>query len=298
MPSQAATYRCGYVALAGRSNVGKSTLLNRLVGEKVAIVSPLPQTTRGAIVGIRTDPDAQLIIVDAPGIHQPRRALNQRMVQSAQRAIAQADLIALVVEARPISPQDRELIALVGERDVPVVVVINKIDLVARPKLIPLAEQWLRALPKAEIVPVSALSGENVEELARTLKQFLPPGPALMPADQAMAQSARELAAEIVREKLFLQMRQEIPFSTAVQVEHWEELPERKLTRIGAAVVVERDSHKGMVIGAGGSRLKEVGQAARLELEAMLGHRVYLELQVRVENNWTRDPRRLDQFGL
>ncbi|HLH76494.1 MAG TPA: GTPase Era, partial [Candidatus Binataceae bacterium] len=291
-------YRCGYVALAGRSNVGKSTLLNRLVGEKVAIVSPLPQTTRGAIVGIRTDADAQLIIVDAPGIHQARRALNQRMVQRAQRAIAQADAVAIVVEPRPVAPQDRELIATVSERNVPTAVVINKIDLVARPNLIPLAEQWLRAAPKAEIVPVSALTGENVEELVRTLKAFLPLGPALMPADQATAQSVRELAGEIVREKLFLQMRQEIPFSTAVQIERWEELPERKLTRIGAAVVVERDSHKGMVIGAGGARLKEVGQAARLELEAILGQRVYLELQVRVENNWTRDPRRLDQFGL
>lgn len=298
MAPEAPAHRCGYVALAGRSNVGKSTLLNRLVGEKVAIVSPLPQTTRGAIVGIRTDPDAQLIIVDAPGIHEARRALNQRMVQTAQRAIAQADVVAIVVEARPVAPQDRELIAAVGARDVPMVVVINKIDLIPRPNLIPLAQQWLGAAPKAEIVPVSALSGENVEELVRTLKQLLPVGPALMPADQATAQSARELAAEIVREKLFLQMRQEIPFSTAVQVEHWEELPERKLTRIVAAVVVERDSHKGMVIGAGGARLKEIGQAARLELETILGQRVYLELQVRVENNWTRDPRRLDQFGL
>jgi GTP-binding protein Era len=299
MASGGVKYRAGYVVLGGRSNVGKSTLLNRIVGEKVAIVTPRPQTTRRRIVGIRTDPDAQLILVDTPGLHEATRLLNRRMVETARASISQSDVLALVVEAAErLDLKDRALLAEMRELGRPTVVIINKIDLLARPRLIPLTEECLNLVPEAEIVPVSALSGENVAELIATLKRMLPEGPALMPEDQYTDQTERTIAQEIIREKIFLAMRQEIPFSTAVQVEQYTEIEERNLVRILATIIVERDSHKGMMIGAGGQQLKQIGQSARLELEQQLGRRVFLELNVKVEKNWTSDPRRLSELDL
>jgi GTPase len=299
MASGGAEHRAGYVVLCGRSNVGKSTLLNRLVGEKVAIVTPRPQTTRRRILGIRTDPDAQLILVDTPGLHEATRLLNRRMVDVARAAMAEGDVVAVLVEAGPrLAAEDRELLAEVCKLGRPTTVVINKIDLVARTMLIPLAQECLGLAPEAEIVPVSALSGENVAELVATLKRMLPPGPALMPEDQYTDQSERLLVEEAIREKIFLAMRQEIPFSTAVKVEQFTEVEDRNLVRISAIIIVDRDAHKGMMIGAGGQRLKQIGQSARLDIEQRLGRRVFLELHVKVEKNWTRDPRRLSEFGL
>ena len=299
MPSGGDEYRAGYVVLCGRSNVGKSTLLNRIVGEKVAIVTPLPQTTRHRILGIRTDSDAQLILVDTPGLHEASRLLNRRMVEVARASMAQADVAAALVEAgERLNPADREIIAEVRQLKRPAVVIINKIDLVARPRLIPLAEECLRMIPEAEIVPVSALRSENVEELIATLKRMLPVGPALMPEDQFTDQTERALVEEVIREKIFLAMRQELPFSTAVKVERYLEVEDRNLVRIFANIIVDRDSHKGMMIGAGGQQLKQIGQSARLEIEQQLGRRVFLELVVKVEKNWTRDPRRLAELGL
>ena len=299
MPDDSAEYRAGYVALGGRSNVGKSTLLNRIVGEKVAIVTPRPQTTRRRILGIRTDPDAQLILIDLPGLHEAVRLLNRRMVTVARKSMAEADVVAALVEAGDhLSAGDRQFLSEVCRLGRPTVVVINKIDLVPRPVLIPLTEECLRMAPDAEIVPVSALRGENVDELVSTLKKLLPAGPALMPADQYTDQTERAIAEEVVREKIFLAMRQEIPFSTAVRVEQFTELQERNLVRIAATIIVDRDAHKGMIIGAGGQQLKQIGQNARIDLEQRLGKRVFLELTVRVEKNWTRDLRKLEQMGL
>jgi GTPase len=300
MASGGGEYRAGYVVLCGRSNVGKSTLLNHVVGEKVAIVTPRPQTTRRRIVGIRTDPDAQLILVDTPGVHDAAtRLLNRRMVDVARASMAEADVVAVVVEAgERLDPDDRAMLAEVRRLGRPTVVIINKIDLVARPHLIPLAEDCLRLAPEAEIVPLSALSGENVAELLATLKRMLPEGPALMPEDQYTDQTQRALVEEVIREKIFLAMRQEVPFSTAVKVEQFTEVEGRNLVRIYATIIVERDSHKGMMIGTGGQRLKQIGQSARLEIERQLGKRVFLELIVKVEKNWTRDPRRLSELGL
>jgi GTPase len=299
MESGGAEHRAGYVVLCGRSNVGKSTLLNRIIGEKVAIVTPRPQTTRRRIVGIRTDPDAQLILVDTPGLHEATRLLNRRMVEVARESMTQGDVLAVVVEAgEQLDPRDRALLAEVRKLARPTVVVINKIDLIPRTRLISLAEQCLSLEPEAEIVPVSALSGENVPELLATLKRMLPAGPALMPEDQYTDQTERAIVEEIIRERIFLAMRQEIPFSTAVKVERFTEIEERSLVRIFATIIVERDSHKGMIIGAGGQRLKQMGQSARLEIEQQLGKRVYLELNVKVEKNWTSDPRRLSELGL
>jgi GTP-binding protein Era len=292
-------YRAGYVVLCGRSNVGKSTLLNRIIGEKVAIVTPRPQTTRRRIVGVRTDPDAQLILVDTPGLHEATRLLNRRMVETARESMSQGDVIAVMIEAGDrLAPADRGVLQEVRGLGRPAVVIINKIDLVARPRLIPLAEECLKACPDAEIVPVSALSGENVEELIATLKRMLPAGTALMPEDQYTDQSQRALVEEVIREKIFLEMEQEIPFSTAVKVEQFTEIEDRNLVRIHAVIIVDRDSHKGMIIGSGGLRLKSIGQSARLEIEQQLGRRVFLELHVKVEKNWTKNPRRLSELGL
>jgi GTPase len=299
MASGGDEYRAGYVVLCGRSNVGKSTLLNRIVGEKVAIVTPRPQTTRRRIVGIRTDPDAQLILVDTPGLHEATRLLNRRMVEVARESMAQADVVAVLVEAgEQLDGEDRAMLAEVRKLGRPTAVIINKIDLVPRPSLIPLAQECLRLAPDAEIVPVSALSGENLPELLATLKRMLPVGPALMPEDQYTDQTERALVEEIIREKIFLAMRQEIPFSTAVRVEQFTEVEDRNLVRIHATIIVDRDSHKGMMIGTGGQRLKQIGQSARLEIEQHMGKRVFLELNVKVEKNWTRDRRRLAALGL
>jgi GTP-binding protein Era len=295
----AAEHRTGFVALGGRTNVGKSTLLNRLVGRKVAIVTPRPQTTRARILGIRNDPDAQMILIDTPGIHEPRRPLNQRMVDTARRSLAEGEVVLAVIEAGArLHPADRDFLKDASKLTAPAIIVINKIDRLAREQLLPLIDECRHELPGAEIVPVSARTGENLDDLVATIKRYLRVGPALMPADEYTDQSERTLAAEIIREKIFLKMREEVPFTTAVRIERFEEDAARKLIRISAVVVVERDSHKGMIIGAGGQMLKEIGTAARLDLERLLDARVFLELFVRVEPNWTKDPRKLGELGM
>jgi GTPase len=296
--ADALEHRAGFVVLGGRSNVGKSTLLNRLVGQKVAIVTPRPQTTRRRIIGIRTDPDAQLLLVDTPGIHDSSKELNRRMVEVARRALTEGQVVLGVVEAgKSIDPADRAVLEQLAALKARLIIVINKLDLLPRPHLLPLIEELHGGFPNAEIVPVSALRGDNVEELIGTVKQMLPVGPALMPEDQYTDQSERMIAEESVREKIFLAMRQEIPFSTAVRVEKFVDQPERRLKSISVLVIVERDSHKAMLIGARGRTLKQIGTAARLELENIFATRVFLTMVVKVEPGWTRDPRRVAEYG-
>lgn len=291
-------HRAGFVAITGRTNVGKSTLLNRLVGQKVAIVTPKPQTTRRRIVGIRNDPVAQMILIDAPGFHEGDRPLNRRMVDIARRCMSEGEVILALIEARPGGVRDdRKFLMDLRAANRATIVAINKIDKAARADLMRMVERAHEAIPAAEIVPISALTGENVEELIRVLKTMLPVSPPLMPGDEYTDQTERMLAEEIVREKIFLAMRQEIPFSTTVVVEEFTEEPERNLARISAVVIVERESHKGMVIGAGGKMLKEIGTNARIELEEILGRRVFLELHVKVERGWTSDPHKLKELG-
>jgi GTPase len=291
-------HRAGFVVLGGRSNVGKSTLLNRVVGQKVAIVTPRPQTTRRRIIGIRTDPDAQLLLVDTPGIHDSSKELNRRMVEVARGALTEAQVVLGVIAAgESIDPADRAVLQQLATLKARLIIVINKLDLVSRPHLLPLIDELHADFPKAEIVPVSALRGDNVEELVATIKQMLPVGPALMPEDQYTDQTERMIAEELVREKIFLAMRQEIPFSTAVRVEKFVDQPERKLKSISLLVIVERDSHKAMLIGARGRTLKQIGTAARLELENIFETRVFLTMVVKVEPGWTRDPRRVAEYG-
>lgn len=290
-------FRSGFVALGGRSNVGKSTLLNRLVGHKVAIVTPRPQTTRRRILGIRHDADAQILLIDMPGIHEARKLLNQRMVGRARACLKEGEVVVGVIEASlRLGPGDREFLAELSQMPQPKIVAINKIDLVPRVALITIVQEALALAPEAEIVPVSALNGDNIEELVATIKRALPVGPALMPADQYTDQTERMLAEEVVREKIFLAMREELPFSTAVRVEEFT--VDGELLRISAVIVIDRESHKGMMIGAGGRQLKEIGQSARIELEQMFESRVFLKLLVKVEKDWTRDPRRIEEFGL
>jgi GTPase len=296
--ADALEHRAGFVVLGGRSNVGKSTLLNRLVGQKVAIVTPRPQTTRRRVIGIRTDPDAQLLLVDTPGIHDSSKELNRRMVEVARRALTEGQVVLGVVAAgESIDPADRAVLQQLATLKARLIIVINKLDLLPRPQLLPLIEELHGDFPNAEIVPVSALRGDNVEELIGTVKQMLPVGPALMPEDQYTDQSERMIAEELVREKIFLAMRQEIPFSTAVRVEKFVDQPERRLKSISVLVIVERDSHKAMLIGARGRTLKQIGTAARLELENIFATRVFLTMVVKVEPGWTRDPRRVAEYG-
>ena len=300
LPTPDPQYRCGFVALVGRPNVGKSTLLNTLVGVKVAIVTPKPQTTRNRIIGIKTLPQAQLIFVDTPGIHRhPGSLLNQRMVEAALYVLKETDVVLFLVDAqRGVIPADEEIAQRLSSARVPVVVVVNKIDLVSRTALLPLLERLATLLPERDIVPVSALTGENTAELLNTIIAALPVSPALYPSDELTDQSERVLAQEVVREQLFLHTQQEIPYATAVVVEEFNEKPEKQLLLIRAVIYVERSSQRAIIIGDRGSRLKQIGQAARLQLEAFFGCKVFLELFVKVAKGWTNNLAMLKELGL
>jgi GTPase len=289
--------RCGTAALAGRSNVGKSTLLNRLLGTKVAITSRRPQTTRSRILGIRTLPGAQMIWVDTPGIHRARSLLNRRMVDTAARSIAEADVVVLVIDAaHGLLPQDREAVECVVDSRRPWLAAINKIDLIAEAALIPLLDHVGKAFPDVDLVPVSAVTGKNLGALERAVAARLPVGPALYPEDELTDQSSRALVQEFVREQIFTATAGEIPYKTAVFVERFEEKP--AVNVVSATILVERDSQKGILIGSAGSMIREIGARAREELERFFGKRFFLELFVKVRRDWTKSPRILDELGL
>jgi GTP-binding protein Era len=289
--------RCGTVALAGRSNVGKSTLLNRLLGAKVAITSRRPQTTRSRVLGVRTLPGAQMIWVDTPGIHRARSLLNRRMVDAAERAIAEADVVVVVIDAAEgLIPQDREIIDRVAESRQPWLAALNKIDLLADKALIPLLDGIGRVLPNVDLVPVSAVAGKNLAALERAVAERLPLGPALYSEDELTDQSGRALVQEFVREQIFAATEGEVPYKTAVFVERFEEKP--GVNVVSATILVERESQKRILIGAAGSMIRAIGSRARQELERFFGKRFYLELFVKVRRDWTRSPRILDELGL
>jgi GTPase len=293
-------FRCGFVTLVGRPNVGKSTLLNSLVGTKLAIVSPKPQTTRTRILGVKTLSQAQIIFVDTPGIHQHTGSLlNQRMVETALHTLHDTDVIVFLVDAqRGVLPADEALAQRLRGMRVPVIGVVNKIDLVARSTLLPLLERLVALLPEREIVPVSALTGENSAALLQLIIAALPSGVALYPRDELTDQSERVLAQEAVREQLLLHTQQEVPYATAVVVEDFTEKPEKSLIFIRAVIYVERPSQRAILIGKHGSRLTQIGQAARMQLEHFFGCRVFLELFVKVAKGWTNNPGMLRELGL
>ena len=290
-------HRFGYVSLLGRPNAGKSTLLNQLVGTKIAIVSDKPQTTRTRIVGVKTLPSAQVVFLDTPGIHRPLHRMNVRMVDIALESMRQVDVVGLVVDvSEPIGKGDRFLVDLVRPLTLPVVLVLNKIDLVAKPRLLPIIDWFRQQRPFAAIVPVSALTGNGVPELEEVLIGHLPEGEALYPPDHLTDQSERFLISEMVREPLLALTHAEIPFSTAVVVDQVDDA-KPGLLRIYCTIFVEHDSQKPIVIGKGGSLLKKVGTMARTELERFFDTKVFLDLHVKVKERWRDDERILRQMG-
>jgi GTPase len=293
------THRAGTVAIVGRPNVGKSTLLNALVGTKVAIVTPKPQTTRTRVVGIRATPAGQAVFVDTPGIHAARSTLNRRMVETARRTLEDVEAVLWVLDAGAgITAGDRELAGELAASGLPVVVVLNKMDRLPRAQLLPLMAELATLLPGRELVPASARRGENVTTVLDVVLGVLPEGPPLHPEDEFTTEPARALAQELVREQIFLSTRDEVPYGSATLIERFEERPEQGLTVIGVTILVTRPSHKAIVIGTGGERLREIGTLARQGLERLLGPRVFLELFVRVEPGWSDNPRRLAELGL
>ena len=292
-------HRAGTVVIVGRPNVGKSTLLNALVGQKVAIVTPRPQTTRTRIVGIRTLPGAQLVLVDTPGLHQARSLLNRRMVDVARSTVTEADVALLVVDATAgFTAGDREVAATLAAGSIPTVVVLNKLDRVAKSRVLPMMAALHELLPDAELVPASARTGAELATVLDVLVRRLPEGPPLHPPEEFTTETERALVQELVREQIFLATRDEVPYGVAVLIDEFAERPERSLTVVKSTILVGRESHKPILIGTGGERLKAIGVAARQEIETLLGTKVFLELFVRVEPGWSESARRLGELGL
>lgn len=292
----------GFVSLIGRPNAGKSTLLNRLIGTKLAIVSDKPQTTRNRILGVRNYPDAQVVYVDTPGIHRPLHRMNVRMVDTALQTMTEVDLVALVVDAsQSFGSGDRYVLDLLKDAQQPLMLVLNKVDLIAKPTLLPMIEGLNRQRAFAEIVPVSALTGENVDRLERTFIDHVPEGEPLYPPDFLTDQPERFLVAEMVREQVLVHTHAEIPFSTAVVVDRFEDpekTPDSRLMRLFCTILVERESQKPIIIGRGGAMIKQIGTAARQTLERFFDTRVFLDLRVKVRSDWREDERTLDDLGL
>jgi GTPase len=291
-------FKSGFIALVGRPNVGKSTLLNALVGEKVAIVSTKPQTTRSRITGIKTTENAQLIFLDAPGMARPRSALNRHMAQIARETYQQVDLILLVTDASGTDQlaNDEFIIQQLKGMKTPIFLVLNKIDLIDHRQILPLIETYQQRFPFAEYVPVSALKADNIDALLRATIRYLPEGPRYFPSDQLTDQPERFLIAELIREQIFTQTEQEVPYQTAVMVERMEDT-EHGILRVEATIYVERDSQKGIIIGKRGSRLKHIGQVARQEIERRLSTRVYLALWVKVRRDWSENEQLIRDMG-
>jgi GTP-binding protein Era len=289
----------GYVALIGRPNAGKSTLLNRLVGQKIAAVSDKPQTTRFRIQGVITKPEGQIVLVDTPGVHQPGYELNRRMMASVQEALLGVDLVCLIRDASVFTGNgDRFVLDLVKRSEKPALLLLNKIDLLEdKSALLPLIEWYRNEHEWREIIPISALKDEMTDVLIESSLRHLPEGEPIFSEDELTDQSLRVLVSEIVREKVLHVTGDEIPYVTAVVTERFEEVRE-DFTRIFCVIVVERASQKKIIIGKGASRLKDIGIRARRDIEALLGHRVHLELFVKVEEDWRNKQNLLDEFGL
>jgi GTPase len=288
-------FRSGFVAIVGKPNAGKSTFVNRLVGQKVAIVTSRPQTTRNRILGIINRADAQVVLIDTPGIHRASTALGRQMMAEVSQALEGIDLLAVMIDATSgLTAQDRLTLEYTRRFSGPVFLLLNKIDSVAKPALLPLIESCSKELAFSEIIPISALTGDGVELALGQLIAHLPEGEPYFPKDQITDQPERFLAAEVVREKVMTSTKQEVPHAVAVRVEAFEE--SEKLVRIRAIVSVEREGQKGILIGRKGAKLKEIGTAARQELEEILGVKVFLDIRVKVQRDWRQDPRLVQQL--
>lgn len=287
------THKSGFVSIIGRPNAGKSTLLNALVGQKVAIVADKPQTTRTAIQGVLTTPEAQIVFIDTPGIHKSDTAINKRMMNAVRASLEERDVFIYLVDAtKPFSSADEKALSILrrGEGgEVPVIIALNKIDaLPAKHEMLPLLEHYQKLYKFEAYLPISAASGEGLGKLRDEILRLLPEGPEYFPPDHYTDQPARFLAAELIREKILRATHQEVPHSVTVMIEKWEELS--NLIRIYATIVVERDGQKGIVIGSKGSMLKQIGTQAREEMEALFGTKIFLDLHVKVETDWREKP--------
>lgn len=293
------THRSGFVAIVGRPNVGKSTLLNQFLGEKVAIVSPKPQTTRNRITGIRTTPGSQIVFLDTPGIHRAHSLMNRRMVEVALKTLREVEVALWLLDAREgTRREDEDIARTLKESRATTLILLNKMDLISRGKLLPLMERCSVLLPEREIIPISALKGENVSLVLEQIEKFLPAGPRYYPEGEVTDQTERFVASEIIREKIFLLTREEIPYGTAVSIDEFAEKEEKNLVVIKATIHVEREAHRPILIGKKGAMLKEIGIQARGELESLLGCKLFLELFVKVQRGWTQDPHALTELGL
>lgn len=289
-------FKSGYVALIGKPNVGKSTLMNQFLKQKIAIVSRRPQTTRHRILGILSGDDYQIIFQDTPGIIQPKYELQKTMVQTAQKGISEADEILMMVDAKRIEEADEAVINSLKSIKKPACLIINKVDSVAKETILPIIDKYKEAPEFKEIIPISALSGEGTDDLLEVILKYLPTGFPFYPPEMISNEPERFFVSEFIREQIFVNFGEEVPYSTTVQVEDFTERPGKK-DFISAAIIVERDSQKGILIGKGGHALKRVGQEARKEIEAFLDRPVYLQLQVRVKKKWRRDATWVKRFG-
>ena len=293
-----APFRCGFISILGRPNVGKSTLFNTLLGDKIAIVSEKPQTTRDRLLGVKNVEGGQLIFLDTPGIHEGGSRLSERMVSVAVATGQESDVLLFLVEASdPDLKRDQRMVAAVRESHGTPLLIINKIDRVRKERLLPMIDQYQHLHPFKEIIPVSAMTGEGIDVLIQNILKYLPESDPLYPEEMITDKTERFIVSEIIREKVIQRAYQEVPYSTAVTIESFKEYAEKDLIVIQGTIHVERDSQKKILIGKGGQKLKTVGEAARKDVEAFLGRRVFLELWVRVDKNWTQDPRALDRLG-
>jgi GTP-binding protein Era len=291
-------FKSGFISILGRPNVGKSTLFNRILGEKIAIVTEKPQTTRNRILGIKNVEGAQLIFLDTPGLHEGGSELNKRMVKTALATGRDSDVLLFLTEATsPPLEEDRQMLEYLKlSKGIPFLV-INKIDLVKKETLLPLMDQYQKLFPFEKMIPLSALQGDGIEILINEIIRVLPEAPPYFPEDMLTDQTERFLVSEIIREKVIQHSYQEIPYATAVTIESFKELAEKNLVVIQATIYVEKESQKKILIGKGGQKLKKIGEWSRKEIEAFLEKRVFLELWVKVEKNWTRNPKVLDSLG-
>ncbi|HWB97264.1 MAG TPA: GTPase Era [Bryobacteraceae bacterium] len=288
--TEATPYRSGFVSILGRPNAGKSTLLNAMVGEKIAIVANKPQTTRTSIQGVLTLPDAQIVFLDTPGIHKADSLINKRMMEAVRAALDERDLLLFLVDAtRAFTTEDEHAVSLVRRVETPAFLVVNKVDLCKdKGVILPLIERYKELHHFADFIPISAQTGDGLDVLRKEIIARLPEGPRYFPEDHLTDQPERFLAAELIREKVLQLTRQEVPHAVAVLIDSWEET--NKITRIYATIYVEREGQKGIVIGAKGSMLKQTGTLARLEMERLFGRRIFLELRVKVQPEWREKP--------
>jgi GTP-binding protein Era len=297
-PNQYDNFKSGYVAIAGTPNAGKSTLLNRMLGEKISITSKKPQTTRNRILGVLHRPDVQIVFFDTPGVFEAKDKLNVRIVDAALSAVGDADLILVVIDAAQPNPNaERFLVKQLLSQTKPVVLALNKIDLVDKSILLQSIDKWSKSFAFEDLVPISAKEGIQIDELISAMARMLPQGPPFFPEDMLTDVTERFIAAELIREQVFRLTGEEIPYATAVTVDAFEEKNEGRLVRIEATIHLERDSQKGIVIGKNGSKLKQIGTRSREQIEKMMACKVYLKLFVRVQKNWRKDTRAIRRFG-